>query len=548
VAISIPKTHYAVAEKGVHIAYQVFGSGPRDIVYVPPFLSNVEVWWEQPVAVRFFNRLASFARVILLDKRGTGLSDRVSTVETPEERMDDVRAVMDAVGSKKAALFAVSDSAAISVIFATTYPERTSALLLLGGLARYSPAPDYPWSLADELYTQVIDLACMQWGTGFTGSFLYASAADQPGMREWFGHYERVSGSPGALAMHFLNVSSLDVRSLLASVQVPTLVIHSENDVFVPVQGSRYMALHIPGAQYFEPPGRDHIPWGENGDVIVEEIEEFLTGARHAPEPDRVLATVLFTDIANSTERAASLGDAAWTALLKRHHDLVRRQLSLFRGRELDTAGDGVFASFDGPARAIRCACAIVDGSAKELGINVRAGLHTGECEILGKKLAGVSVHIGARVAGKASPGEVLVSGTVKDLVAGSGLRFRDRGVTALKGVEGEWRLFAIERDDAVAPKLDPAREAFQSAVDRAVGGPATGPLSPLSKRESQVALLVSEGLTNKQIAARLFLSERTVEWHLEQILAKLAFTNRAQVASWISLHAAHSGASQPTA
>jgi pimeloyl-ACP methyl ester carboxylesterase/class 3 adenylate cyclase/DNA-binding CsgD family transcriptional regulator len=543
VATSVPKTHYAIAEKGVHIAYQVFGSGGYDLVYVPPFLSNVEVWWELPVAARFFNRLASFARVILIDKRGTGLSDRISTVETPEERMDDVRAVMDAVGSKKAALFGLSDGVAISIIFATTYPDRTAALVLWGGLARYSPAPDYPWSLADELYTQVVELASSQWGTGFTASFLYPSGADQPGMRDWFGHYERVSGSPGALAMHFLNNTALDIRPILPYVQAPTLIIHAENDVFVPVEGSRHLALHIPGARYVEPPGRDHLPWGENGDLVVEEIEEFLTGARHVSEPDRVLATVLFTDIANSTVHAVSLGDAAWTRLLNRYHALVRRQLTLFRGREVDTAGDGVFASFDGPARAIRCAGAIVDDSARELGIEVRAGLHTGECEILGNKLAGVSVLVGAQVAGQASPGEVLVSGTVKDLVAGSGLRFRDRGVAVLKGIDGEWRLYALERNDSLAPQMDPAREAFQSAVDRAVGGPRTGPLAPLSKRESQVALLVAEGLTNRQIAGRLFLSERTVEWHVEQILAKLGFTNRAQVASWISLRATGSEA-----
>jgi pimeloyl-ACP methyl ester carboxylesterase/DNA-binding CsgD family transcriptional regulator len=535
-ASSVPQTHYAIAEKGVHIAYQVFGSGPHDIVYVPPFLSNVEVWWELPPAARFWNRLASFARVILLDKRGTGLSDRLSTVETPEDRIDDVRAVMDAVGSKRAALFGVSDGVAISIIFAATYPDRTAALLLYGGLARYSPAPDYPWALNDELYTRVVELASSQWGTGFTVSFLYPSGADQPGMREWFGHYERVSGSPGALAMHFLNATALDVRPILSSVHAPTLVMHSESDGFVPVQGSRHLALHIPGARYFEPPGRDHLPWGENGDLLVEEIEEFLTGTRHASVPDRVLVTVLFTNIANSSQRASSLGDAAWMSLLGRYRELVRRKLTMYRGRELDTAGDRVFSSFDGPARAIHCACAIVDDSAREFGLEVRAGLHTGECEILGNKLAGVGVDVGAGVVGQALPGEVLVSGTIKDLVAGSGIRFRDRGAASFKGIEGEWRLHAVERDDASALRVNAARAAFQSAVDRAVGGPETSPLAPLSKRESQVALLVAEGLTNRQIAGRLFLAERTVEWHVEQMLTKLGFTNRAQVASWISV------------
>jgi class 3 adenylate cyclase/DNA-binding CsgD family transcriptional regulator len=533
-AIDAPQTHYAAAEKNVHVAYQVFGGGTHDLVFVPPFVSNLDVWWELPTAARFFNGLASFARVILLDKRGTGLSDRLSTVETPEERVDDIRAVMDAVGCKKAAIFGASEAVPIAIIFAATYPERTTALLLWGGMARWSPAPDYPWSLTDEMYTKIVELSSSQWGTGFSASLIYPSGADELGIRDWFSRYERVSASPGGFARITLNNTAFDVRSILPSIQAPTLLLHADNDTFVHVGGSRYLASHIPDAKYVELHGTDHLFCGENGDTLVEEIEEFLTGSRHVSVPDRVLATVLFTDIVNSTERAASLGDEAWKKLLERHHAIVRRQLTLFRGRELDTAGDGVFASFDGPARAIRCACAISD-SMLELGVAIRAGLHTGECEIVGKKLAGIAVHIGARVAGRAAAGEILVSGTVRDLVAGSGLRFRDQGTASLKGIHGEWRLYAVERNGSPAPRTDPAREAFQAAVERAVGGPRTGPLTPLSKRESEVALLVAGGLTNRQVAGRLFLAERTAEWHVEQILAKLGLTNRAQVASWIS-------------
>jgi pimeloyl-ACP methyl ester carboxylesterase/DNA-binding CsgD family transcriptional regulator/class 3 adenylate cyclase len=538
-AASVPETHYAMAEKGVHIAYQVFGSGAYDLVFVPPFLSNVEVWWELPIAARFFNRLASFARVILLDKRGTGLSDRLSTVETPEERMDDIRAVMDAVGSKRAAIFGASDGVAISIIFAATYPDRAVALLLWGGVARYSPAPDYPWSLADDLYTQIVELSSSQWGTGFTAPLLYPSRADEPGIRDWFAHYERVSASPGGLARLLLNNTALDIRPILPSIQAPTLVIHPEGDTFVPVGGSRYLAAHIPGAKYVEPPGHDHLPFGENGDLLVEEIEEFLTGSRGAAAPDRVLATVLVIEILAGVDGEHRLSEDSWRDRTEQFVEAARKELTHHRGVEVDVSSDRLLATFDGPARGIHCAESI-GRAANRLGIQMRTGLHTGECVQIAGKIGGIALQVAAAVKDQAAPGEIAVSSTVRDLVSGAGIAFEERGKFRLPNVPSEWGVLVV-RPAGPSPGLDPAREAFEAAVERAVGGPRTGPLAPLSKRESEVALLVASGLTNRQIASRLFLSDRTVEWHLEQILGKLGFTNRAQVASWISRQKSHS-------
>ncbi len=440
-----PETRYAKSGD-VNIAYQVVGSGPLDLVFVPGFVSHVEYIWEDPAMARFFERLGSFSRLILFDKRGTGLSDRGSAIFTLEQRMDDVRAVLDAVGSERATLFGISEGGPMSILFAATHPHRTSALVIYGSYTRRSWAPDYAFGRTDDQWKRLVEIIERQWG-GPVGIEQWAPsvAGDERARRSW-ANYLRLGGSPGAaLAVMRMN-REIDVRHVLAAIRVPTLILHRTGDGMTTIENARYMAERIPMAKLVELPGVDHIPWFGDTDAILDEVEEFLTGVRYGPEPDRVLATVMFTDIVRATERAVALGDRRWRDLLDAHHSLVRRELTRFRGREVDTAGDGFLATFDGPARAIRCACAISDG-ARQLGVEIRAGLHTGECELIGDKVGGIAVHIGARVAATAAPGEVLVSSTVKDLVAGSGLRFSDRGVHTLKGVPGEWRLFAVHRE-----------------------------------------------------------------------------------------------------
>jgi pimeloyl-ACP methyl ester carboxylesterase len=438
-----PDTRYA-RSGDVNIAYQVVGDAPRDLVLVPGWVSNIEVFWEEPACARFLQRLASFTRLILFDKRGTGLSDRVSDMPNLETRMDDVRAVMDTVGSGRAALLGNSEGGPMCALFAATYPARTTALIAAGSYARRTWAPDYPWGPTTEQRQKFIERCQREWGGPVGLDERWPSAARDERVRTWWARLLRMGASPGACVALLQMNDEMDVRHVLPAVRVPTLVLHSVGDQALDVRGSRYMAERIPGAKYVELPGSDHIPWGEDADAILDEIEEFLTGVRHGPEPDRVLATVLFTDIVGATEKAATLGDRRWRDLLEGHHAVVRRELGRFRGREVDTAGDGFLATFDGPARAVRCATAVRDG-VRGLGLDIRAGLHTGECEVMGEKLGGMAVHIGARVAAAAGPGEVLVSSTVKDLVAGSGLRFQDRGLKTLKGVPGEWHLFALE-------------------------------------------------------------------------------------------------------
>jgi len=438
----VPQTRYAKSG-GVSIAYQVVGHGPIDLVVVPGWVSNVDVFWEEPRLARLLARLASFSRLILFDKRGTGLSDRVTDMPSLEVRMDDVRAVMDAVGSQRAALFGYSEGGAMCILFAATYPSRASALVLGGSFARRALGPDHPWAPPAEEQLAVIDQIEADWGGPVGIEARSPSLANDERYRQWWGRWLRSSASPAAAATLMRMNMEIDVRHVLPAVRVPTLILHSINDRVIDIGASRYMAARIPGAKLVELHGIDHIPWGCDSDVIVDEIEEFLTGARRGAEPDRVLATVLFTDIVGATERASRVGDRNWHDLLDSHHELVRRELERFRGREIDTAGDGFLATFDGPARAVRCACAISDG-VRSLGLEIRAGLHTGECELMGDKLGGIAVHTGARVAAEAQAGEVLVSSTVKDLVAGSGLAFLDRGVQSLKGIPGEWRLFAV--------------------------------------------------------------------------------------------------------
>jgi len=425
----------------VNIAYQVVGEGPMDIVLVPGFISHLELDWADPHSAHFLRRLASFSRLIRFDKRGTGLSDRPGGLPDLETRMDDVRAVLDAVGSERAALFGYSEGGPMSILFAGTYPERTTALVLYGTYAkRRDPDDDYPWAPTWAERRAYADQVERDWG--WEADMHRMSPSADEAMGRWWAARARAAASPGAARDLILMNSQIDVRALLPAIRVPTLVLHRSGDRDSRPEEGRYIAGRIPGARFVELPGDDHFP-SIDGDQILDEVEEFLTGVRRAAEPDRVLATVLFTDIVGSTERAATLGDRAWIELREAHHAIVRRELGQFRGREVDTAGDGFLATFDGPARAIRCAGAVAE-AVRELGLEVRAGVHTGEVELTGDKVGGIAVHIGARVAARAEPGEVLVSSTVRDLVAGSGISFADRGAAELKGVPGEWRLFSV--------------------------------------------------------------------------------------------------------
>lgn len=439
-----PQTRYARSGE-INIAYQVVGNGSLDLVCVMGWVSHLDLYWEEPTAARFLNRLASFSRLILFDKRGTGLSDRVPIKELPtlEQRMDDVRAVMDAVSSARAALLGVSEGGPMSALFAATYPERTAALVMYGSYARRMWDTDHPWAPTEDDRDSWLRHIYEEWGTPLDLDERAPSVAKDPRFRQWWATYLSRSASPGAaLALSTMN-AEIDIRHVLGTIRVPTLILHRADDHTLRVEGARYMAERILGAKYVELPGEDHLPWVGDQDAILDEIEEFLTGVRRGPEPDRVLATVMFLDIVGSTERAAALGDRGWRGLLESYYAVVRRELERYRGREVDTAGDGLLATFDGPARAIRCAVAACQ-AVKSLGIETRAGLHTGEVEMLGNNIGGIAVHIGARVSALAGPGEVLVSSTVKDLVAGSGIDFQDRGTHTLKGVPGEWRLFAV--------------------------------------------------------------------------------------------------------
>jgi pimeloyl-ACP methyl ester carboxylesterase len=440
----VPEVHYA-RSGDVNIAYQVFGQGPLDLVIIPGWASNVEILWEEPAVVRFLMRLASFSRVILFDKRGTGLSDRVAEMPNLETRMDDVRAVLDSVGSQRAALFGYSEGGVLCAVFAATYPNRTSALIMHASYARLTSTPDYPWGLDEQERKTFVDCAVRDWGAPIGIELRAPSMAKDERFRQWWARFLRLSVSPAAFATLCHMNAQIDIRQVLPAIRVPTLILHSVNDRALDVGGSRFLAEQIPKAKLVELSGPDHVPWLSDAEVVVDEVAQFLTGAHHASEAERILATILFTDIVGATEQAANLGDRRWHDLLESHHSLIRQQLTRFRGREIDTAGDGFLAAFDGPARAVRCASTIT-GGVRSLGIEVRAGLHTGECETMGNKLAGIAVHIGSRVAALARPSEVLVSSTVRDLVAGSGLSFQDRGVHPLKGVPGEWRLFAVER------------------------------------------------------------------------------------------------------
>ena len=440
-----PVTKYAKSGE-LHIAYQVAGCGAIDLVWAPGYISHVEHAWEYPPYANFINRLAAFARVIRFDKRGTGLSDRAVAVPTLEDRMDDVRAVMDAVGCERAALFGENDGGPMCMLFAATYPERTHSLVLYATFARHVAAPDYPWPLPREEREQIVRRIVEKWGEPQVLDFTAPSLREDPQFQQWRATDLRLGASPGAALGLFMMNSAIDIRPMLRSIQKPTLVLHRTGDGVRKVEEGRWLASQIPGARLVELPGVDHLPYVGNTEALVGELEEFLTGMRHHPEPDRVLTTVLFADIVDSTAKVAEIGDLRWRDLKARYLALARREIDRFRGRFVDSAGDSMFATFDGPARAIRCARAISDGVAG-LGIAVRAGLHTGEVEMTGNSVTGIAVHIGARVMALAAAGGVLVSSTVKDLVAGSGLQFDDGESHALKGVPGEWVLYEVLRD-----------------------------------------------------------------------------------------------------
>jgi pimeloyl-ACP methyl ester carboxylesterase len=446
--VESPETRYAKSGD-VNIAYQVTGEGPFDLVFVPGFVSHIEIEGSLPSFAPMLERLASFSRLIRFDKRGTGMSDRVGGAPTLETRMDDVRAVMDAVGSRRAAFYGLSEGAALSILFAATYPDRTAALVVRSAYPRRMWAPDYPWGRTEEEYVREVEGAVQLFGPRDRASEVLRTIGrfDDEEVDDFIAGV-RFGSSPGSLeALHRMN-KEIDVRHVLPAVRVPTLILHGSEDTIVPLEVARYMASHIPSARIVEISDAGHLALGKPTLEIAGHIESFLkevweAGGWQEREPDRVLATVLFTDIVGATAKAVELGDRAWRELLQQHHEAIRRQLMRFRGKEIDTSGDGFFASFDGPARAIRCACAVVT-AVRELGMDVRAGLHTGECELVDGKVGGIAVHIGARIAAQAEPGEVLVSRTVKDLVAGSGIDFQDRGEPQLKGVPGEWQLYAV--------------------------------------------------------------------------------------------------------
>lgn len=438
----IPETRYTWSDD-VSIAYQVFGEGPPDIVVVPGWLSNLDLFWEEPSFVRFFQGLASFSRVLLFDKRGTGLSDRTTDSPTLEERMDDVRAVMDAVGSERATLFGYSEGGPMCALFAATYPERTQALVMNGSYARKRFAEDYPIGASDEEIQEFFDLLPREWGGPLWLETIAPSVATNPSFRSWWAKFLRGSGSLATATEISRMGYEIDIRHLLASIHVPTLVLHATGDRSTSIENGRYLASSISGASLVELDTEDHLPATSCPEQILAEIQRLVTGQHQLHDVDRVLATVLFTDIVDSTTLAAKLGDTPWRDLLEAHHSAIRHELAVHRGREVKSTGDGFHAVFDGPARAIRCGCAIQE-AVKRIGVSVRVGMHTGECELRSDQIEGVAVHIAARVAGLAQGGEVLVSQTVKDLVAGASFNFQDRGVHALKGVPDEWRILAV--------------------------------------------------------------------------------------------------------
>ena len=501
----------------VNLAYQVVGEGPIDLVLVLGWVSHLAYVWELPAMAGFLNRLASFSRLIIFDKRGCGMSDRVHPLPTLEQRMDDVRAVMDAAGSKKAALIGISEGGVMSALFAATYPERTAGLIIDGSYPSRLRRPGFPWGITEEQFERTIAGVPETWGKVINMEGYATSQVGNPEVARWWATFTQMSASPGD-ARDLLQMNlQIDIRDILPAIGVPTLVIHARGDKVAPIEAGRYIAEHIPGARLLELDSDDHWPYFVDADVVIGEVQEFLTGARTAPSPQTMLATVLCMSVAQAGAHAVWLGDERWNQLIDRHHRVVRKALARYSGTEIEASERGLTAVFDGTARAIRCAIEVRD-ELLDFGLRVRAGLHAGECEVGDGHPRGVALHVASSVMDAAQPGEVLVSSTIKDLVVGSGLEFVQRGVRVFADVPGSWGLFEAGAGQPVRPT-----EAVRVAA------------RVLSRREREVAQLVAGGLSNREIAQRLYLSERTVDNHLHHILDKLGFDSRVQVATWMA-------------
>ncbi|HXV72261.1 MAG TPA: adenylate/guanylate cyclase domain-containing protein [Acidimicrobiia bacterium] len=441
---AVPETRYADSG-GVSIAYQVLGDGPIDLVFVPGFASHLEHAWQHPRLAHFYHRLASFSRLTLLDKRGTGLSDRVSPNDIPgiEQRKDDLKAVMDEVGINRAALVGVSDGGPLAMLFAATYPDRTESLVLVNTYSKRIRSDDHKEALTPEAYGDFVREASEHWGQPVAAELLAPGSANDPRFRDWWGAALRMSMSPGAARAMLEMNSAIDVRAALSAIHVPTLIVHRTGDMATPVEGGRFLAAEIEGARIVELPGDDHFPWLGDADAVLEAIEEFVTGERSGLVPNVALASMLFTDIVSSTKKAADLGDRDWTALLKTHDSLVQDAVSRFEGREVKHTGDGSLSVFEGPARGARCWLYLRD-RLHDIGLSIRGGLHTSEIEVVNGDVRGLGVHIAARLMGLAAPDELIVSSVVHDLSAGSGLTFAEGGVHELKGVPGDWHVYGV--------------------------------------------------------------------------------------------------------
>ena len=499
-----PKTSYA-RNGDVSIAYQVVGEGPIDLVFVPGFISHLDLWWSFPDTTAFLRRLASFSRLILFDKRGTGLSDPVPGVPTLEERMEDVHAVLDAAGSDRTALFGVSEGGPMSILYAATYPERVSAMAIYGSTPRFAISDSFLPEKREsfERIKEQVESLVGAWGEGESVAVFAPTLAGDPGMRRTFGLFERASASPAMVGALFRSWWEMDVTGALPAIDVPTLIVHRRGDPVLSIEAARYMADEIPEARLVELEGDDHVPWFGDRDALLDAVEEFLTGARRSRDTGRVLATVLFTDIVGSTQRASELGDRRWRELLESHDASVRRLVDAHGGRVVKSLGDGYLATFDGPAKAIRCARALAE-DAESLGIPIRAGVHTGECEVMGDDVGGMAVHIAARVMAEAGPSEVLVSSAVRDLVVGAGIGFEERGSHELKGVPGRWGLLAVtEKEPGEGARAAVPGEPDRLAPNHEVSKPGDRVALRIARSAPSVARLVGRVATRRARHAR---------------------------------------------